>query len=236
LRQVRWAEDDDLMAAGGVLARQEVAAELRRDAEQGEEVGRAAAGEGEFGGLARVGKADTVGGEGGKVAVGLARLPQVEKVGGRVAALRLLRGDAVDMLQAARVGVGQGLQHDPVDEAEHRGVGADAKAERQDGGEGEAGGLHEGADAEAEIEQQVLQPPPAAALAGLLLQAGDVAELPLGGVARLLRGQAVGLPVGRALLEVETHLLGHVAFEPRFAEKRAEGAGEAVEGIHGGET
>ena len=79
---------------------------------------------------------------------------------------------------------------------------------------------------------EVLQPAPAAILAGPFLEAGDVAELPLGGVAGFFRRQAVGLPVGRALLEMEAHLLGHVALQFAFAEEGAEGTGEA-ERIHG---
>jgi hypothetical protein len=48
--------------------------------------------------------------------------------------------------QARRISEGEGMQDDGVDDAEDRGVGADAEGEGQDGDGGEAGIFAEGAE------------------------------------------------------------------------------------------
>jgi len=82
---------------------------------------------------------------------------------------------------------------------------------------------------------QILQPPPAAAVAGLLLEAGHVAELPFRRVAGFLDREPVGDLFRGALFEMETHLLGHLGLGPPPVEEVAQEAGDTVEGLHGGE-
>jgi len=66
----------------------------------------------------------------------------------------------------------------------------------------------------------------------LLRDPGQIAELPLRGEAGLFGRQTVGELVGRARLEVEARLLGHLTVEFSPEEERAETVNELEEKVH----
>ena len=76
---------------------------------------------------------------GGNLAVAVHLGLQIEVVGRREAAPRVLGSGAIDAVQLTAVGIGQRAQQVFIEDAERRRVGADAEPERDDGDEGEAG-------------------------------------------------------------------------------------------------
>lgn len=147
--------------------------------------------------------------------------------------LALLRRDPIQPVEFAKTGVRQRLQQNAVDDAEHRGVGADAQPECDDGEQRETGIGDELARREPEILQQPLEPAPPPRIPRLLPQDARVAESAMGRRARLVAGQTVRREVGLALLEVEAHLLRHLGLHAIATEQETETAGEATEQIHG---
>src|SRR5437868_2376358 len=145
------ADDGDLLVALGGFFRQEVAAEDGLDAQDIEEVGKGADASNEMGVI--VGKADSGGTllEDAEVVEGSGSLaPEVEVawIGSGIGEEFLEEADALpDDDEAAAVAVGEGLEEDAIDDAEEGGGGSNAEGQGKDGGEGEAGGLAELAQA-----------------------------------------------------------------------------------------
>jgi hypothetical protein len=65
---------------------------------------------------------------------------QIEEVGRRDAADRVLRGRAIDAVQLLAVRIRERLEQDGVEDTEHRGVRANAETEGDDRQDGESGG------------------------------------------------------------------------------------------------
>ena len=90
--------------------------------------------------------------EGGEVREDVRLAPPVEEVGGRdrlaPVSSRPARS-AVEHHDALGLGGREGPQHERVDDAEDRRVGAEAEGQRHDDEEGEAGALEEGARGDA---------------------------------------------------------------------------------------
>src|SRR5262249_51790020 len=112
------------------------------------------------------------------------------------------------------------------DDADDRGVRADAEREREHRHQREAGIARHPAQAVARVLSQVLEPAPAPRVAALLAQDRRVAEPPARGRVRLVGRDAGGARVRGAQVEVEAHLLGEIAVEAPSAQKHAHPAGE----------
>ncbi len=122
------------------------------------------------------------------------------------------RSGGVEIDDALRVGDGKRAQEHRVHDAEDGGVGSDAQSKREDGGEGEAGTLAHGAQAEAEIAEEAIQPGPAAVEVEALLSGTDIAES-----ATSLEGSFVGRDAFLAKivgfkLEVGADFFGKIGF------------------------
>src|SRR5687767_4114397 len=102
--------------------------------------------------------------------------------------------------QAMRIGHGKRTKHERVDDAEDRGVGADAERERKNSGDGEAARGHKIAPAVAKILRDRIEPTPAPGVAAFFAKARDVAEL-------FARGAGVA-HFGGAHFDVQAHLFG----------------------------
>jgi hypothetical protein len=64
---------------------------------------------------------------------------QIEEVGGRNTARRVLRSGAVDPIQLFGLGIGERLEQDRIENAEHSCVRADAETKRDNREESETG-------------------------------------------------------------------------------------------------
>jgi hypothetical protein len=118
-----------------------------------------------------------------------------------------------DPHQSVRVCKRERAEEDRVQHREDRGVRADSERERQHGDAREGGRLAQHARRETDIEEDALERRPPPDLAGLLLEKGDVPELPAGGrqgfgARQAARGELLG-----PLLDVRPDLLGDVGVE-----------------------
>src|SRR5437867_4686270 len=77
----------------------------------------------------------------------------MEVVGRRDTAEGILGSGAIDAVQLIPVGIGRRAQHVVIEYAEHRRVGTDAKSERDDSNEGEAGRATQQLDGEADVTE-----------------------------------------------------------------------------------
>ena len=91
-----------------------------------------------------------------------------------VSAVRVFEIDAIHARRIAQIR--ERPEHQPVDDAEHRGVRANAECERGDDGEGESGARAQSADGVAQIAHRILEQLHAARIAGFFLYAIDAAE------------------------------------------------------------
>ena len=223
--------------AGGILFLGEPSAQPGRYAEQGKEIVRDAASSHSFGSVAvREGMILRAASR-----HRLERSALVSPLGDVVVSGRYLRvahrsklgvGYPQD-LNAVRFEVRQGAEQDGIDRAENRGVRPDPQRQRQHRDRGKTGILPQRAGGIAKVAKQILEPDPAALVAGGFLDAVEVAELAAGGVARLVGAHARGT-VGLLLqLEMRAHLLGHFRVELLLAEQHAEAVLESGYPDHG---
>ena len=147
-------DDEDTVVAEGLFVGPEAAAQLGRGAEGGEEVGGDAESHGRLRRLAGLGEAHVRAGVGGNFPVALRLGLEVEVVGRGDAAAAVLARGAIDAVQEVAVGVGRRAQPVLIEDAEHRGVGADAEPERDDGDEGEAGRAAERLGGETQVAEE----------------------------------------------------------------------------------
>src|SRR5207245_5951415 len=129
------------------------AAQLRFGAEDGKKIGGDAEAFGRLGRFAGLGEAHVRRRVGGNVTVAVHLGLQVEVVGRRDTAARILGSGAIDAVQFVPARIGRRAQHVFIEYAEHRRVGTDAKPERDDGNEGEAGRATERIGGEAEVTE-----------------------------------------------------------------------------------
>ncbi len=101
------ADDENAVIASEIFARQEIAAELRLNAERGEEIRGRAKRPDHLGRLAGFREAGVAQGVGGDLAVSLHLALQIEEVSGRDAADWVLRRGAVDPVQLRAVWIGK---------------------------------------------------------------------------------------------------------------------------------
>ena len=156
---VAIADDQDVVVAEGLFVGAEAAAERRSGTERGKEVGRDAEAVGHLGRLARQGDAHVRDGVGRDLAVAVHLGLQIEVIGRRESAARVLAAGAVDAVQPIGVGIRRRAQHVSIEDAEHRRVGTDAKPERDDGNQCESRGASQRLDGEAK-RAHVIQLPP----------------------------------------------------------------------------
>ena len=104
--------------------------------------------------MAQAGDGDAIGDQSGEDLIAVAVILVVEIGLERVVGAVVER--AVKFLELGSVADGQGTERDGIDEAEDRGVGADAERHRDDGEKGEAGTLEKLARAVAEILEKCL--------------------------------------------------------------------------------
>ena len=138
--------------------------------------------------------------------------------------------------QPSGIRIRQRVAHQAVHQAEERSGGGEADRERRDGDNGRSAVPPQGASGEPEIFPELLQPDPAALVAGLFLDAVEVAELPPGGAVGLLRRHSGGAVRGRLKLEVRLQLRGHRGFELAAAKQRPQAGEKATNGTHGTDT
>jgi hypothetical protein len=125
---------------------------------------------------------------------------------------------AIEAYDAVGVGVGQRIEQHRLDDAEHRGVGADAQREGGNGEQREERRAPQGAQPVTQVLPEVVEPVAARRRALLGLEqrrAGGahlvhVAEAGEGGGARRGRVHAAGHVLAHALLEVEGELVVHL--------------------------
>ena len=146
----RVTENDDGMAFGAAFLGGEGAAELRADAEHGEEI-RRDAGDGNLHGLADAGEVEVVTGPGGGFEGAGVVAQQLVAEQGERALVGIRIADADELL---RLAVGEGTQQQRAGDGEDGGVGSDSEGEGEDGDEGEAGVAAEHAQAEAEVAEE----------------------------------------------------------------------------------
>lgn len=142
----------------------------------------------------------------------------IDGIGERAELGRVAGALRVELDDARSVGERPGAEPDRVHDAEDRGVHPDAECEHDRGCGGEARRFRQQAQGEPQVLRKVVDPAPAAGIARLLLNAGEIAELPRGGEARLVGREAVGRVIGGALFEMLTHFLGHLGLEGAAAE------------------
>jgi hypothetical protein len=150
---VAVGDDEDAMVAEDLFVGTEAAAELRSRPEGGKEIGGDAEAVGHLGRFAGFGEAHVRTGVGGNLAVAVHLGFQIEVVGRREAAARIPGSGAIDAVQEVAAGIGCRAQHVPIEDAEHRRVGADAESERDDGDQGEAGRAMQRLDGEADVTE-----------------------------------------------------------------------------------
>ena len=196
------AEDDDAIAPATILARHKRPSKRGANAQDREQ----------FGGYASACQADRIAGAGEVeiVTLGIAghvhgrgQLPERDDT-----ALRIRPGDPD---QAMRIGKGQRPQQDAVHQAEHRGVGADAKCQRDRGHGGETGILAQQPGAIAHVLPQGLDPAQPPGVLALLPDPGQRAELPQRRVTRLGLRQARPLQRLRPVVDVVRQFLVELA-------------------------
>ncbi len=149
--------EDAVVAQHGFVGT-EAAAELRLDAQDGKEVAGDAEPEGPLGRFAGCGKAHLRKAVAGHLPVAAHLGLQIEVVGRRDPAARVLGSAPIDAVHMIAVAVRQRAKEHLVEYAERRRVGADAESERDDGDEGEAGRATERPDGEAEVRDQHVFP------------------------------------------------------------------------------
>ena len=135
---VAVTEDQDAVVARQLVVGAERATEARLRGQGGEEVRGDPEARHHLGGPARLGQAHVGVRVGSDLAIAADLGPQIEVVGRRDPATRILGSGAEDAIQSAAVGVGRRAQEQAVEHAEHRRVRADTQAQRDDGDEGEA--------------------------------------------------------------------------------------------------
>ena len=116
--------------------------------------------------------------------------------------------------QLVAVAVGQRREQDAVDGGKNRGVGADAEAERQDGGHRVAGRSQEHAHAIARVLAEIVPEGGAADVAHFLLHAIDAAEVAERRAARLDRRHPGADPRVDLHLQMERQLALDVVVQP----------------------
>ena len=113
--------------------------------------------------------------------------------------------------------------------------GGDAEHEAGGSGRGDAGGAAQRAGGVAQVARELLQPAPGAPVARLLLEALHAAEGEPRAAPRELGRHAGAHQLLGLQLQVEAHLLVHVALAGAAVQQRAHAAAQAEEGgVHGG--
>ena len=106
------------------------------------------------------------------------------------------------------------LQDDGVDDAEDRGIRANAQRERQDAGQRERRRFAKLPEREANVGEHVLDGEEAPYLAPFLFHARDVAEGAPGGQSGILPGNPARHERIGLLVQVLSYLFGEILFEP----------------------
>ena len=119
---------------------------------------------------------------------------------------------------------GQRAQKDGVDEGEDGGVGSDAEGERENGGDGEAGGFAELPEAEADVAADLFEHWDTSLGAITFFDLGDTAEAAQGCGAGLSWGHAVPAIVCDGELDVCTEFFVEVGVETVATEERGDAA------------
>ncbi len=97
-------------------------------------------------GKGSAGEVDDAGTKGGDVLHDAGLFPPVLKLGGRCACAGAVGEGVEEEDEAVGVWKGRGFEQDGIDYGEDGGIRADAERQGEDGGEGEAGALAEGAE------------------------------------------------------------------------------------------
>ena len=110
----------------------------------------------------------------------------------------------------------QGLQHDGIQHAEHRGAGADAQGQRGDGEHGDARAAARELSLQrvAQVASEVVDPPRSAGVSAQLLDLVEAAEVESGAPARLPFGHPGPDMLGHLPLDVVAQLAVELALEP----------------------
>jgi len=149
-------QNDHVIISRHIFAREKGASELWLDAKDREQVRRNAKSADYLGGLPGLSQARVAQGICADLPVSLHLSLQAQKVRGRDAALGILRCDAVKSLQLLAPGIGQRLQQNGIDDAEHGSVSANPQAEGDDGEERETRAAEERAGGEAETGEHMV--------------------------------------------------------------------------------
>jgi hypothetical protein len=147
------ADDRHGVASGQVLLRCEESPPGGADTEHREDLGARPRG-GQAFGLAATGEVDGAEAESHHRLERAAFLAISQELGLGEARLRLVLPAVPDLDDALRLRVGQRLQEDAVDQAEHGRVGADAQRQRQRRHGGESGAFDQATNCEAEVQEQ----------------------------------------------------------------------------------
>ena len=110
----------------------------------------------------------------------------------------------------------QGLEHDGIEDAEHRRAGADAQGQGGDGEHGDARAAARELPSQRvpQVASEVVEPPCAADVAAQLLDLVEAAELEARAPARLVLRQPRPKVVGHLSLDMVAQLAVQLAFEP----------------------
>ena len=113
-----------------------------------------------------------------------------------------------------RILVGKRTEQHSIDHAEYRRVCADAEGEGEDGDGGEAGGLAQHAEAEANVLQELLEPNETPHLACLFFDAGHIAKFAQRRITCFFLRRPLRLALLGLLLQMKLKLLLQLLFFP----------------------
>ncbi len=202
--------------------------QLRRDAEEREEVSRHgdAAETLRFANAGEFVVADAVEGEvGGEIGVRFTLPAQIEEIVYLRGFTGKARGPVVgDPHEAAGIAEGQRADEESVDDAENGGAGADAEADDENGERGEAGVAAKGAEGVTKVLENAIEGGQAAGVAVQLFRRFDAAEREEGGAAGFGGSQAAPPVLFGEQFDVRGDFVVEFAVEIRLAEHRQQAA------------